>query len=422
MASFIDQNQENKIVVRRIDHSKIKDGQIIFMGGVYDEEGNYLDAIPYIEKTKEEIEKEKIESKKRIKPYGKIEVDKFSNEEEKRKGKPLLVADILNMEFIDEQFLIEKLIPQKSLCVLSGYPESGKSWIILELARSVASGTSFLEKYRTQQENVLIVDEETGKQELQRRMKLLKFDPNLPIYFFSQEGFKVDNREDLKCLLKIVEEKQIKLIIFDPFVAIHSKKENEAQEMQKVMESLQKFNLGGATVIFAHHHRKQLGWGKTSPSQSLRGSSVLFGRVDSHLVVEKKSEKKEEIVLLITQEKLRKGKKITPFQIKLTETSNEGLKLKYIGKYEGKKKKIEQVKEVILAVLFQEKLTRKETLKKIENIAGQKNLDQAFAQLKRSGKIEEVDKKEIIMSNRRKRKVPVYAAVKEKRSPEEVAG
>lgn len=409
--------------IRRIDHSKIKDGEIILMDGVYDSNENYLRPIPHVEKSEEEIEKERLELEEKIKQLRKTDSSEFSEETENEevKTKPLSVADILNMKFTEEPFLIEKLVPQKSLCVLSGYPESGKSWILLELARSVASDTPFLKQFQTQKGNVLFIDEETGMSEFQRRMNLLKFDSQLPIYFLSQKGLKVDNRENLEYLLEIVKKWEIKLVIFDPFVAIHSKRENEAQEMQKVMEALQEFIKKGSTVIFAHHHRKELGWNKSTPSQSLRGSSVLFGKVDSHVAIEKKSETKEEINLVITQEKLRRGKKITPFQVKLAEIEDQGLVMEYIGEYEEKREKIERAKGAIQEILSKESLTRKEVLERIKDIAGQRNSSEAFSALTESGKIQQVGKKEETKPSGRIQKVSIYAlSLSEEINPEEL--
>ena len=355
----------------------------------------------------------------KIEPQIEQKIQEIDKElENEKKFQPFSVADILKMEFNEEPFLVEKLIPNKSLCVLSGYPESGKGWIILELARSVASGTPFLGRFQTQQGKVLIVDEENGLEEFQRRMNLLKFDSNLPICFSSQRGFKVDSQEDLKGLLEFVKNEQIKLVIFDPFVAIHSKRENEAGDMQKVMEALQEFNLIGASVLFAHHHRKELGWSKINPSQSLRGSSVLFGRVDSHLAVEKK-EKEGEITLIMNQEKLRRGKKISPFQVNLVEEDGR-IKLEYIGEYMEEKAKIEQAKELILKILEEGTQTKNEIREKVKQAisVSDRTFNEAFSSLRKSGEVIQGGEKEEVKPSGRKQKVPLYILFSQEEYPE----
>ena len=138
MESLTDPNKENKKIVRRINHSKIKDGEILFMGGIYNEKGNYLHRVPYVEKTEEEIEKERLKSEEKIQQLKKIDVSKF---------KPISSQELIEILGLtikkDEENKIVTF-----LCQLSAYTESsqfnlsfnapsstGKSYIPLEIAR-----------------------------------------------------------------------------------------------------------------------------------------------------------------------------------------------------------------------------------------------------------------------------------------------
>ena len=335
-------------------------------------EDDYKKDEPLIEERIQRIEKEMQEEPKGKEPF-----------------QPLSVKDILLMEETEEPFLIETLVPLKGLTVLSGYPSCGKSWILLYFAYCVATGEALFKIFKTNQGNVLIIDEESGVGEFKRRLKLMNFPADLPIFFFSQQGFKVDDKDCLDNLLKVVQEKKIKLVIFDPFSAIHSKPENVAEEMQKVMECLQKFNLAGASVIFAHHYRKELGWKTSMPSQSLRGSSVLFGRVDSHLAVEKGKVTESQIDLMITQAKLRRGRASDPLLIKLIE-ENGVVSLEFVTKFQEEEKKIEEAKKIVLEVLKEKEAGcfREEVLAILkENGIGGRNGDDALRALEESNEI-----------------------------------
>lgn len=315
----------------------------------------------------------------------------FSKNMEAQNGKTktLLSADeIMNMPPTNEPFLVGKLIPHKGITVLSGYPESGKSWIILYLAKTVALGEKLFENYPTTKGAVLIVDEESGVDEFRRRMKMLDMPAGLPIYFYSQEGLKVDNADHLNNLMDTVRTKNISLVIFDPFSAIHSKTENNAEEMQRVMECLQKFNSAGAAALFSHHHRKELGWKKSSPTQSLRGSSVLFSRVDSHVAVEKRAEDDNSIEVVISQEKLRRGKKITPFSLKIGE-DNEKMLLTHLGDFSDEKLKKEEAEEFILELLKGGRLLRKDILHNLKEAidVGERTASDALRELEKGGDI-----------------------------------
>ena len=78
--------EEKKKTFRRIDHSKIKDGEILTSMGVHDLQGNFLRLTPYIEQTKEEREKENKRIEEKIKNLGKIEPDRFSKKESMNKS------------------------------------------------------------------------------------------------------------------------------------------------------------------------------------------------------------------------------------------------------------------------------------------------------------------------------------------------
>lgn len=317
------------------------------------------------------------------------EIEKEMQEETENKGRfqPLSITDILNAEEMEESFLVGKLIPLKGITAFSGYPSSGKSWVLLYISYCVASGKPLFDRYSVAQGSVLIIDEEAGIGEFKRRLKLMNIPVNLPIYLFSQQGFKVDDKNCLDNLLRVVREKEIKLVIFDPFSAIHSKIENSAEEMQKVMEYLQKFNMTGATVVFAHHHRKDSEWKTADPSQSLRGSSVLFSRPDSHFAVKKEAESESAVELVITQDKLRRGKAVSPFQVKLSE-ENGIISLEYQGEVQEEKKKIEEAKEIILNFLKEAWRSRSDILAMLkENKIGGRNGSEALRELEKDGKI-----------------------------------
>jgi hypothetical protein len=277
-------------------------------------------------------------------------------------------------------FLVHGLIPEKGITALSGHPGSGKSWFMLHLAKSVAGGESFLEHFKTKQGNVLIVDEEEGAWELRRRFELLGYSAELPIYFYCTDGFKVDNENDLSQLLDTIREKEISLVMIDPFVALHSQDENSAEGAQKVMTALQKFNAAGATVLFIHHHRKNYGPG--GGGQSLRGSSAFSGRLDSHITVEKKDNAHEEQHLDIEHVKSRRGPNVKSFQIVLTqdpEVPNGRIEVRF-AEPEPRPTKKDEARPLIIAFLAKEDATKEEITKAVQDEAeiGTRNIVQAL--------------------------------------------
>ena len=337
------------------------------------------------------------------------EARSWHGEDRPRKARTLLtVSSILNMpESEKPEFLVNMLIPETGITALSGHPGCGKSWFMLHLAQCVATGERFLDQLQTKKGNVLIVDEESGVWEMKRRMKLLGYPDDLPVYFYCQSGFKVDKENDLDELLRAISDNNIKLIVVDPFVAIHSKIENSAEEAQSVMERLQRFNEAGAAVLFIHHHRKG---GIGSGGQSLRGSSAYSGRLDSHITVEKADETTTTTTLNIEHVKSRRGKNLAQFRVVLSqEDLNSPISLMYDEGVSGKEIKKEQARRVVVELLKQGAMTTEEVISEVQGEIeiGVRNIHQALKDL-------ETDKLVVTERDGRKKKYTLVDTVEEK--------
>jgi hypothetical protein len=296
--------------------------------------------------------------------------------------KLLSVTDVLNYVPTTQPFLIDQLLPHRGITALSGHPNAGKSWVMLKIAESVANGTPLFGKYPSIKGNVLIVDEEGGIDEMWKRVRMLSFSKDLNIFFSILSCYKLDNEKDLSQLLSIVKEKDISLVIFDPYVSMHSKSENSAEETAEVMSALQKFNDVGAAVLFIHHQRKD-SIVKFGYAQSLRGSSALLGRLDSLIVVKKISSDDVSDEVQILHEKSRRGKKVPAFQFSLME-ENEKMVVTNITEMKPEKLKIEQAKETIVGLFdVDTELTRKDIITSVKKEAGigEKNIAEGIREL-----------------------------------------
>jgi len=326
----------------------------------------------------------RIETDRRSKTYS----EKIDNENKPKL--PLTVSEILAMEFKPQPFIVEKLVPENGITIFSGYPESGKSWFTLYVAHCVATGKPVLDKFQVTQGAVLLIDEEAGVSEFQRRMKMFDFGQDDKVRLFSQEGFKVDNKEHLDALIATSKLCDIKLVIFDPYSAIHSKAENSAEDMQRVMEALQKFNLAGISVIFIHHHRKEHYMDRNPQvAMGLRGSTALLARADSHVYIKKEKEG-DSITVAIEQIKLRRDKKPKPFRAELSiDEDSKIAKFTYVGEIEEAVKKIEAAKEFILGDLkFFPNQTMKEIVEKLKSVnIGKTATEGALKAMRENGEI-----------------------------------
>ncbi len=243
--------------------------------------------------------------------------------------------------------LVEGLVPHDGITAISGHPGSGKTWFYLFLAVSVASGKPFLGKFKTSKGKVLIIDEESGLYEVKRRVMMTHDLKDKGVFYLASQGIKLEDDDCLEHIKNQIRRHNIKLVILDPFVSFHNKSENDARDMQSIMERIAQLNRVGASVIFVHHHRKDGLVSKSS--QSLRGSSAFSGRVDSHISIEKVSDEND-IKLIVRHEKMRGGKRLEPINVIIHEADSE-MHIKYDGEKEPEKTKKELAKEKILEIL-----------------------------------------------------------------------
>ncbi|MFA5792196.1 MAG: bifunctional DNA primase/polymerase [Candidatus Paceibacterota bacterium] len=306
-----------------------------------------------------------------------------SNEE--RLIKILSVDELLKLETKEQEFLVNPLIPRQGIIALSGQPSHGKSWVMLHIAKAIASGKKVFDHFETVTGKILIFDEESGEGETKRRIERMSFKKDLPIMFSILQHFKIDNRKDLDQLKDIVQQNNISLVMFDPFAALHSKEENSAEQAEQIMEAMQEITKVGASVLFIHHHRKD-GIGQPKGAQSLRGSSAISGRLDSHITVKRDKKNVKDFVMEIEHVKSRRSKAATPFSVQLVEAGNNVSIVNYQEVEETKSKK-ENAKLEILVVLESGSQSKDELQEALKEVSGSRNVVDALKELEKEKKI-----------------------------------
>lgn len=122
----------------------------------------------------------------------------------------------------EPEMLVESILPRRTLTGLTAYPGTGKTWLTLELARAVSTGTKFLGKFKAEVGNVVFVGQDASIQDYARQLrKLIKadyekynsevadrhrsinpFDDRL--HFCIQPGFLLEDKERVKTLANTV--------------------------------------------------------------------------------------------------------------------------------------------------------------------------------------------------------------------------
>ena len=292
--------------------------------------------------------------------------------ENKNKFNLITIEELLRKKITEPRWVIKSLIPETGLIVLSGDPGNGKTWLSLAIAQAVASGTPLFGEFEAQQGAVLYIDEENGDYTLNPRVLKLGIQQDLPINFLIKEGVKLDKAEVVKEISELVTNNNIKLIIIDPLAQVHDGDENSAQSIARVIGQIKTLTNLGAAVLLLHHHRKEnISNFNSIAGNKLRGSSVLFAAIDSHLAISK-----EESVIFVKQAKSRQAREIDSFKVELVE--EEGVvRLDYLGKVK-KRDSIEEKFELIKSVLSNKQLSRQQIIEALSTSYGTEAIDKTL--------------------------------------------
>lgn len=197
----------------------------------------------------------------------------------------------------DQEWLIRELVPAHAVGAIAAEPKVSKTWLAIDQAVSVASGTVCLGKYAVDRPaGVFFFFAEDHEGSVRRRVNAIAKGKNLPADGDWQDrlitqaaGRRLDVMSDIDlCVLAAsvwfaaeCTGVKIELLILDPLSDIHSGDEDTREGMQPVMTRLRALrHVLDCTVEFVHHSKK-LAEGKVSRGgQRMRGSSAIHGAID----------------------------------------------------------------------------------------------------------------------------------------------
>jgi len=195
------------------------------------------------------------------------------------------ICDILNAPPVE--WLIENILFDRTFSLLTSYAGAGKSLLALTIAQSIADGSPLFGRYTVNRTGkVLICDEENAHSDLRDRIIRMGISKDLPIYFLSFLGIKLDSLNAFRKLFSIITELDPVLVIFDSLVRFHTQNENDASEMSAVMTQFRKITNEGIGCLILHHHGKGTG----ALEVRTRGSSDIVGAVDVEYSLVRKGE------------------------------------------------------------------------------------------------------------------------------------
>lgn len=190
------------------------------------------------------------------------------------------------------KWLIEDLWADQAVGILGGEPKCCKTFLALDMAVSVASGTACLRRFQTfGTAPVLLFPAEDALCVVRQRLEGIcaaahtRLDA-LPIYVITAPRLLLDLPQDQEQLRQTVARIKPALLILDPFIRLHRSDENASKEVAPLLGYLRQLQRElDVAVLLVHHVRK--GSAAKRPGQALRGSSDLHGWGDSNLYLRK---------------------------------------------------------------------------------------------------------------------------------------
>jgi hypothetical protein len=256
-------------------------------------------------------------------------------------------------DFISERppisWVLDGIIPTESVSMITGDAGSGKTWMSIDIAVSIAKGLPWMNR-EVLQGAVLIIDEESGEHRLSNRIKKVIMGhggPGTPIYGFSMQCMNATDPTHLAEIEKIIIEKNIKFVVIDALMdVVIGADENSVKEMMPAFKYLRQISSRTGVTFWIIHHTDKSGKG-------YRGSSAIKGAVDSMIEITKKENSDS---IEIKSIKIRDGEPVqftakmmfSDFSFNITEDDEE-----------PPKKSISKTEKIILNYLLENGISTK---------------------------------------------------------------
>lgn len=242
---------------------------------------------------------------------------------------PVQRADQLAPAPAQLPWLIQDLWTDEAVGILGGEPKCCKSFLALDVALAVASGTPCLRQFPVRRIGpVLFFPAEDSLSIVRRRLDGIAAAAgvslnDLPLHVITAPSLRLDSATDRQRLNRTIENLRPVLLVLDPFIRLHQCDENDASHIAPLLGYLRQLQRQFHVAVLLVHHAKKDG-ASLRPGQALRGSSELHGWGDSNLYLRRQ---RDQLTLTVEH---RAAPSLEPMAVQLAQDRDTALALKLL--------------------------------------------------------------------------------------------
>jgi AAA domain len=195
-----------------------------------------------------------------------------------------------------QRWLVEGLWGDASVGVIGGAPKCAKTWLGLDLALSVATGTACLGKYAVPKPGpVLVYLAEDALPVVRQRIEGMARHRGLDfarveVYVITAPVLRLDRDPDRTRLWETTRRLGPRLLILDPLVRLHGIDENHAGEVAELLAYFRQLQRQLDLAVLLVHHTRKNAPGGVAAGAGLRGSGDIHAFGDSNLYLRRTKE------------------------------------------------------------------------------------------------------------------------------------
>jgi hypothetical protein len=184
------------------------------------------------------------------------------------------------------QWIVANLVPVAGLVLVAGAQKSHKTWLGIDLAIAVASGTEFLGRPVLQGPTIYILEEGSPNAIADRYRVITARRGGADVsHIAMRRGLRADDDKSWQRVMDAVARIKPVLIVLDPLIRLHALDENNSVDMARIMARLGALTELGTAVVVIHHIAKRGGDGYASIAGSARGSGAIISATDGNVMV-----------------------------------------------------------------------------------------------------------------------------------------